>query len=921
MPNQLQIFLLGLFLSACTCVRAQTLPLELNLATASQMTVAEDPAGTYAITTTGGDAKIRTVALPAGSYDPDSVYLISFDYLAPGGLDEFQIYYGTPIAAARSVLFGSLPAAAGYRTFRGFMKLEAPSWDEAYTDFRIDFGISAGQQITLRNLELRAPTATEVIPLRLDPATASEFLSITEPTPDTYDVTTSGGDPYVGTEIITTGYDPDSVYVLSFDYTSGSGLNDLKIFYGEPSPTRRLDFGALPAAATPTNFKTLLNLDAAGNWNEFYDRFRFDFGTTAGLDIQVSNLLLRQPTNAERKLAPVFVDTVCIELNTTFTSGFLSATEDAPGSYTLTTVGPDPWIRSRAVTETYRTDSVYLLEFEYRASAEYNELQVFYGPPINGTFSITTPPVPAATEWTTYIINTKLETDNFADGNWSDFRFDFGRLESTTESKTFRIRNIKLRKPTAAEVVEEQNSDRFRSLRDNADFLAYLAVDYPDSVLTVEVDQTEVRIRGQLGADAGARFLVEVLPEQYGFNLDTFTTVLPLGTDGTYTMAIDRFAGLTEGTVTRRRDRLYSRWAVATPLGDERYALSSYLRWPTCIVDIAANNQVEDKEAALKGIEGLKTDNTDMFFDLQDLGVGAHRIGFLLHGLFRQDTTGMKFRFNGKTYGVNPNFIDGLDTRVRLLTGESMKVSLTILCPLGNVSPIISEIFTHPDASTGLYSMANVTSAEGVEHYTAYVDFVARRYNRPDSLYGRVDQFIIHNEVDAHTEWTHAGEKPVDLYTQIYDRSMRLVYLTARKHNPTFKVFSSHTKHFNSKPGSAENFKGLDILNRLTDLSSKEGDYEWGIAWHAYPTNLTDPRVWNDPVARTRLDLLTPEITPRNLEMIDAFVRQRDRLYNGKKVRTVLLSENGFNSNPDLPGGSETNQAAAVAYFWKKAVG
>ncbi|NJC26441.1 DUF5722 domain-containing protein [Neolewinella antarctica] len=901
-------------------LQAQTIPLALDVATANQLSVTESPTGTYVLSSTGADPKIRSVQLPAASYDPDQVYVISFDYVAADGLDGLQIYYGTPIAGARSVTFGSLSATTSYRTFKAFMKIEAATWDEAYRDFRFDFGNSSGQEITLRNLQLRAPTATEVISLRLDPANVSPFITVTEPTANNYDITTSGGDPWVGTETITTVYNPDSVYVLSFDYTSTSGLNDLRIFYGEPNPARAIDYGRLPAAATRTNFKSLLNVDAVGKWTEFFETFRFDFGTTAGLDIQVSNLVLREPTNAERKLAPVLVETVSVELNTALTSGNLNATEDAPGSYTLTTTGPDPWIRSKQITERYDTDSTYILEFEYQASAEYNELQIFYGLPPNGVRSFTTLPVAAAATWTTYTINTRLESDNFADSDWTDFRFDFGRRESTTDEKTFLIRNITLRKPTAAEVVAEEDSDKLRSRRNNAEFLAYLAADYPDSVAAVDVTMEEVTIGGTVGADAGARFLVEILPEQYGFNLDTFITALsltPVG--GAYEQTLDRYVALIENGISRQRDRLYSRWAVATPLGNDRYELASLMRWPTGIVKIANNNQPEDKQNALKGLEGLKNDNTDMFFDLEDLDVKAHRIGLLLHGLYRRDTTGMTFRFNNKTYGVSPNFINGLDERVKLLTDASMKTSLTILCPLNNVPAFISDIFTHPDARTGLYSMANVTSAEGVEYYTAYVDFLAKRYSRPDSLYGRVTQFIIHNEVDAHTEWTHAGEKPVDLYVQIYDRSMRLVYLTARKHNPTFKVFTSHTKHFNSKPGSNENFRGLDILNRLTDLSKKEGDYEWGIAWHSYPTNLTDPRVWNDPIPRTRLDFLTPEITPRNIEVIDAFVRQKDRLYNGKKVRTIMLSENGFNSNPALAGGSETNQAAAVAYFWKKA--
>lgn len=121
--------------------------------------------------------------------------------------------------------------------------------------------------------------------------------------------------------------------------------------------------------------------------------------------------------------------------------------------------------------------------------------------------------------------------------------------------------------------------------------------------------------------------------------------------------------------------------------------------------------------------------------------------------------------------------MDNLDTRIKICTDNDIKPAFVLLIPIQFSNPLLDSIFTHPDASLGLYSMANVTDARGIEYYTAMVDFLARRYSRPDGLYGRLDQWIIHNEVDAHTSWTYAGQKPAPLYTQIYDRSMRMVVL------------------------------------------------------------------------------------------------------------------------------------------------
>ncbi|NJC26442.1 DUF5722 domain-containing protein [Neolewinella antarctica] len=902
----------------CTGVRAQTIPIELNLATSNDMTITESPTGTYVINTIGGDPRIRATKLTT-TFDPETVYVLSFEYLAPAGLDDLQIFYGPPINGTQRIDFGSLPEAPTYRTFKAFMKIESPNWNASFTDFRFDFGVTSGQDITVRQLELRAPTDREVIPFTLNPVASSGAATVTDNGDGSFDVVTTGGDPWVRSTVIGEVYNPDSVFVLSYDYTTTSGLNDYQIFYGNPpSPQRKIEYGAIAPTAATRTFTTVFKAEV-NNWDQFYEQFRFDFGSAAGLNIRVSNFLLREPTNAERKLVTPPADTVVLELDVNFTSGFLTATEPSPLEYDLVTVGPDPWIRSKPVTIGYDTDETYIFEFDYKATGDYNELQIFYGPPINGNFALTTEPIPAAADWTTYTINPKLLVDNFQTGDWTNFRFDLGRGEDPAVSKTFNIRNLIIRKPTAEEVVIEQNSDKIRSGKANDAFLAYLAETFLDTVNTVNVDMQNVSLGGAAGA--GSRFLVEVLPEEYGFDRNTFATVLPLTvTDGRWEATLPRYVDLIENGRSRQRDRIYSRWAVAEQTGADTYVLTSFMKWPTDVLDAAINNREENKARTLKGIDGLTPGSMSMFSDLEDLEITSMKINLLIQAIFSLDTTTMSHVFNGKKYGVNRNFVNGLDMRIKALTDADIKTTLVYLVPLNQISDTVRTLFTHPDASLGNYSMANVTSAQGVEYYTAMTDFLAERYSRPDSLYGRLDQWIVHNEVDAHTDWTHAGEKPVDLYTQIYDRSMRLVHYTIRKHDPTAKVFTTFTKHWNSIAGDSRNFRSVDVLDRLTDLMTKEGDYEWGIGWHSYPTNLADPRVWLDPIPRTRLDLLTPEITPRNLEMIDVYVRQKSVLYNGKKIRTVLLSENGFNSNPDSPNSSPGKQAAALAYFWKKAV-
>jgi hypothetical protein len=227
----------------------------------------------------------------------------------------------------------------------------------------------------------------------------------------------------------------------------------------------------------------------------------------------------------------------------------------------------------------------------------------------------------------------------------------------------------------------------------------------------------------------------------------------------------------------------------------------------------------------------------------------------------------------------------------------------------------LGGIFQHPDYdAAGTYSMPNLTTREGVEHYAALLHFLAERYSRPGAPFGRLHHWIVHNEVDAGWVWTNCGEKPPELYLEIYHRSMRLAHLIARAHDPHARAYVSLTHHW--KETASHRFTpSRDVLEGLLAFSRKEGDFDWGIAFHPYPQSLRDPRTWRDRKAEFHYD--TPMITFRNLEVLDAWVKEPAQRFNGRKVRSVHLSEQGPNS-PDYTPRALAEQAAAMAYVWRK---
>jgi hypothetical protein len=196
----------------------------------------------------------------------------------------------------------------------------------------------------------------------------------------------------------------------------------------------------------------------------------------------------------------------------------------------------------------------------------------------------------------------------------------------------------------------------------------------------------------------------------------------------------------------------------------------------------------------------------------------------------------------------------------------------------------------------------------------ALLDFLAERYSRPDAPFGRIHHWIVHNEVDAGWVWTNCGEKPPVLYLDQYHKSMRLVQLVARSYDPHARAYISLTHHWTTT-ASHRFTPSRVLLEHLLAFSRVEGDFDWGIAFHPYPESLRDPRTWLDRKATFAYD--TPQITFKNLEVLDAWVREPAQRFRGTRVRSVHLTEQGPNS-PDYSPRALAEQAAAMAYVWQK---
>src|SRR3546814_9953661 len=163
--------------------------------------------------------------------------------------------------------------------------------------------------------------------------------------------------------------------------------------------------------------------------------------------------------------------------------------------------------------------------------------------------------------------------------------------------------------------------------------------------------------------------------------------------------------------------------------------------------------------------------------------------------------TNIPFKYGGKTWYADRDWIERHDRTLREAAKRDILVSSIVLIDKAVNTPdkVIGALLEHPDCDpAGIYSMANMTSAEGVEAYAAAMNFLARRYSRPDERYGRVHHWIIHNEVDAGWVWTNMGEVDTLLFMDTYHKSMRLVQLIARQYDPHAKRSEEHTSELQS---------------------------------------------------------------------------------------------------------------------------
>lgn len=356
------------------------------------------------------------------------------------------------------------------------------------------------------------------------------------------------------------------------------------------------------------------------------------------------------------------------------------------------------------------------------------------------------------------------------------------------------------------------------------------------------------------------------------------------------------------------------------------FGLSFLLLVPICMLCLGV--QVADAETpyadTFPEVDSKKGLLVEMIDDALSLGVKHATLNVQLQRLVSRHVESEEncfhWRHRGQLYYFDETAIVRLDRQVKTLSDHGALVYLILLVgPTG--SPATDKVMLHPNfdqTSPNKLSAFNSVTREGREQLTATIQFLAERWSRPDHRYGRVVGYIVGNEVNSHWWWCNRGRVDMRSFADDYLQAVRVIHSAVRSQASWPRVYISLEHHWHMRYPAGDEmqaFSGKEFIDYFAARArqSKEGDFDWHLAFHSYPEDLFEPRFWNDETAL--VDENTPRITFKNLEVLTQYFQQEKLLYDGRP-RSIILSEQGFHT-PDGPLGEQI-QAAAFCYAYRK---
>lgn len=316
-----------------------------------------------------------------------------------------------------------------------------------------------------------------------------------------------------------------------------------------------------------------------------------------------------------------------------------------------------------------------------------------------------------------------------------------------------------------------------------------------------------------------------------------------------------------------------------------------------------------------------------MLPDVDDLGISEAFINIVLEDIYSLTPTKYSYSYNGSTYYFKESMVEDYDTIIGKLTNAGIHVTVALL----NQYVAGYEDLIYPGVSyrpgTFNYAMNTVTDS-GRNCIQAITSYLASRYN--GGSYGNVEKWIVGNEVNDNLQYNYIGEMDINNYVQKYYQTFKVIHDSITAVNTDATVYIP-LEHRWTTVNTNEEYAGRDFLTIFNNLAKADGDFNWGVAFHAYSFPANDPDILNDEYAtidgdgkptygdEVSLDSETRLITMLNINVLTDFMCTSNMRDKNGNVRSIILSEQGYTSYSNLYGENEEKQAANIAYAYYKA--
>ncbi len=269
----------------------------------------------------------------------------------------------------------------------------------------------------------------------------------------------------------------------------------------------------------------------------------------------------------------------------------------------------------------------------------------------------------------------------------------------------------------------------------------------------------------------------------------------------------------------------------------------------------------------------------------------------------------INYSYHGKNYQFNGLVVAEYDNIFKTLSNKRISVTAVLL----NNYSIAQADLIHPlskDGTVSPYYAFNTAEQTGVDHLSAIGSFLAQRYS--NTGHGKVDNWIIGNEVTARTQWNYIAYMDINAYAAEYAKAIRLFYNAIKSENGQANVYVSIDQQWDRNRSEPNNYDGRDLLDILNASITAQGNIDWGVACHPYPVPLTNAQFWANSAYYKNLvkhTATSPFLTMENIDVLTDYMCRAEMISPTGQVRSIICSEIGYTA-----AQGEAVQAAALTY-------